>query len=168
LTLECGIPGTEHGVDHVLSFLEGCLHLSEISDSPIHPQDIDLFHSVAIVKVPRRISFSFGTHATDIQFFPEIDHLNFREVDAETPIARLQPGSGARLEVWNEHGEDVADRFFKVDDDLIKTAVPLMPSMLTQREDIVRMDCLCYLMVRMQLPALAGVDLLGAQERELR
>jgi len=168
ITVECGVPGAAHGVDHVLSFVEGCLGMSSIAESPLHPQDIDLFRSVAIVKVPRNVSFSFGTHDTDIRFFPEIDHLNFREIEAGTPIAQVNADAKARLEVWNERGDNVADRFFVIDGGLIKTAVPLMPSMLTQREDIIRMDCLCYLMVRTPLSGLAGADDRGSSECEAR
>ncbi|MCK5356526.1 MAG: succinylglutamate desuccinylase/aspartoacylase family protein, partial [Methyloprofundus sp.] len=45
VTLECGRPGQQHGVDHAFEYLNDCLHLTELVDHPVHTQDIDLFHS---------------------------------------------------------------------------------------------------------------------------
>jgi hypothetical protein len=48
---------------------------------------------------------------------------------------------------------DVAERFFSNDNGSLKTRLPVMPSMLTLNEEVIRQDCLCYLMER--LPAIS-------------
>ena len=45
VTLECGRPGQQYGVEHAFEFLDSCLHLSELSDHPVPAHDIDLFHT---------------------------------------------------------------------------------------------------------------------------
>ena len=148
VTLECGLPGGAHGTAHALEYMDACLHLSHIPETPVHGRDMDLFHSVAVVRVPEEVRFGFGETDADIQFAPDLDRLNFRELAAGVRLARVRPGSGARLEVWNEQGEDAHADYFVIEDDEIRVATPVMPAMLTTQADIVRLDCLCYLMQR--------------------
>ncbi len=148
VALECGLPGRDRGTEHALEYLEGCLHLARIPDVPVRSRDMDLFHTVAIVKVPPGYSFGFGSNNTDIQFMAEMDRLNFQEIDAGTIFARIDPGSKAYLEAWDEDGVDARDKYFSIKDNEIRTLHPITPSMLTLEKDIIRMDCLCYLMRR--------------------
>ncbi|MEN9213564.1 MAG: M14 family metallopeptidase, partial [Thermostichus sp. DG02_4_bins_136] len=158
VTLECGKPDHPHGTQHAYEFLEACLHLSGIPQRPVLSQDIDLFHSVAIVKIPDQVSFSFGDpetllskggSQTHICFPPDLDHLNFQEIPPHTRIGWTN--NGFQLDVQDEQGRDVAARFFYTQDGEIRTAVPLMPGMLTLNSRIIRQDCLCYLMERYPL-----------------
>jgi len=149
LTLECGMPGADWGVEQVADFLAGCLHVAELPDTPVPDQDLDLFHTVAILKVPAGRSFVFGDGDADIRFLPEVDRLNFRELQRGTLLGWRRPDSGACLEAWDEHDRDARERFLTVESDEIRLAAPAMPAMLTTEADIVRMDCLCYLMERL-------------------
>ncbi len=148
VTLECGKPGQSHGVEHAVEYLNACLHLAEHPRHPVAAHDIDLFHTVAIVKVPGRLSFSFGDPGVDIQFEDDLDYLNFRELPRGTPLGRIQSGNGIGLEVCDEQGRDVSGRYFEVDQGELRLRVPVMPSMLTRDQRVVRQDCLCYLMER--------------------
>jgi len=148
VTAECGQPGHEHGTAHAMEYLEACLHLSEIPTHPVAPRDIDLFHTVAIAKVPDEISFGFGDDNCDIRFLEDIDHLNFRELPVNTTLGWVRPDSNAYLEVRDEHGREVAERFFNFTNGEIRTVLPVMPSMLTVSATAIRQDCLCYLMER--------------------
>ncbi|ABC98482.1 peptidase M14 [Synechococcus sp. 63AY4M2] len=151
VTLECGKPDQPHGTQHACEFLEACLHLSALPQRPVLSQDIDLFHSVAIVKIPDEVSFGFGEEAGDphLRFPPDLDLLNFRELPPHTRIGWTN--NGFHLEVQDEQGQDVADRFFYAQDGEIRTRVPIMPGMLTLNSRIIRQDCLCYLMERYSL-----------------
>ena len=86
---KCGKVGQSAGEQHAREFLDACLHLSEIPDHPVAAHDIDLFHTVAIVRVPRAYSFGFGDNPVDICFVEDLDHLNFRELPPGTTLARL-------------------------------------------------------------------------------
>jgi succinylglutamate desuccinylase len=149
VTLECGKVGQAHGIEHALEYLEACLNLTEHPTHPIADQDIDLFHTVAQVKVPESVSFSFTSHAgSDIYFSPDLDHLNFRELPEGTAFGLLNGNRSVGLDVRDEMGCDVAERFFTIDDGQLCLQRPVMPSMLTIDEEVIRQDCLCYLMER--------------------
>lgn len=151
VTLECGKPGNVFGVQHAFEYLDACLHLAEIADEPVAGQDLNLFHTVAVVKVPARFSFGFGEGKYDLCFPDDLDHLNFRELPAGAVLARIRPRSGACLEAWDEAGHDAAAAFFRIVNDEIRLAQPVMPSMLTLNARAIRQDCLCYFMARMTL-----------------
>lgn len=152
VTVECGKPGTPGSVEHAAAFMEACLHLSEFPQHPVAPHDVDLFHTVATVKVPDEASFGFGIPAADIDFVPELDHFNFRELAHGDRWGWVKAGSSARLQVLDESGADIGDRLFDYRQNEIRLRRPLMPAMLTRDERVIRQDCLCYLMERIRMP----------------
>ena len=152
VTVECGKVGQNAGEVHAREFLEGCLHLSQIPDHPVAAHDVDLFHTVATVRVPSAYSFGFGEQPVDICFIDDLDHLNFRELSVGTTLAQLDGVDGLPLEAVDEQGREVAGRFFRVEGDMLRTTRALMPSMFTLDERVIRQDCLGYLMERYPLP----------------
>jgi hypothetical protein len=146
IVLECGQPDQPHGTSHTLEFLQACLHLDHLPQRPVAPQDLDLFHTMAVVKIPPEVSFSFDDPTADIYFPADLDRFNFQELPVHTPLGQIR--NGWRLDVRNEAGEEVSQRYFYTCDQQICTAVPVMPSMLTLNPTIIRQDCLCYLMER--------------------
>jgi hypothetical protein len=146
--LECGKVGEKYGVDHASEFLDACLHLSALPDHPVASADIDLFHTVAQVKVPDGVSFSFPPGKADILLNPELERFNFRELPRGTALGRVDLGNRARLEARDERGRDVTGRYFHVEGGELRLALPVMPSMLTRDETVIRQDCLCYIMER--------------------
>lgn len=150
VTLECGQPGQAHGVEHAVEFVDACLHLSGFPAHPVAPRDVDLFHTRAVVKVPARVSFGFGEGDGDVRFLEDLDRFNFRELPAGTLFGHVR-GDALCLDVRDEDGAEVSDSYFRVEGDQVLTRVPVMPSMLTLDERVVRQDCLCYLMERYHL-----------------
>ena len=148
VTLECGKPGQKYGVEHAREYLNACLHLSEHPTHPVSGHDIDLFHTVAIVKIPEQLSFGFGDGDGDIQLAEDLEYLNFRELSRGTRLGRVKPGNGVGLSVCDEQGRDVTGRYFSLSEGELQLRVPVMPSMLTRDRRVIRQDCLCYLMER--------------------
>lgn len=153
-TVECGKTGQLHGAEHARDYVEACLRLSEIPDHPVPEHDIDLFHTVATVKVPIQCDFGFDASERDIRFTPDLDHLNFRELPPGTTLAWVRDDNWLRLEAWDEQGEEVSGRYFQVADGELRTRRPFMPSMFTLDERVIRQDCLGYVMERYPLPRL--------------
>jgi len=149
VTVECGQSGQEHSREHAFEYLDACMNLAEIPTHPVAAHDIDLFHTVAQVKVPETLSFGFDASDADVRFERDIDHLNFRELAAGTVLGTVR--DGARLEAWDESGREVGEGFFVYDGGDIRLKRAAMPSMLTLDERIIRQDCLCYLMERYPL-----------------
>ncbi len=153
VTLECGKPGTPQGVEHAASYMDACLHLSEFPAHPVQPQDIDLFHTVATVKVPEGVRFGFTDAGCDIEFAPDLDHLNFRELQPGTRLGRIHGARDICLQALDDEGQEMGNQVFDCSDGHIRLRRPLMPAMLTRDARVIRQDCLCYLMERLPLPA---------------
>lgn len=150
VTLECGKIGDPVGLQEAVNLIDGCMHMHDLPEGPVHPQDIDLFHTVAIIKVPPEFSFAFESEEVDIRFPGSLDHMNFRELPVDTLFAQVREKASARLEAWDEQGNEVSERFFKIENGELRTRQAVMPSMLTLDEEVIRQDCLCYFMERMQ------------------
>lgn len=148
VTLECGKTGQAHGVEHAQEYLTACLHLAEHPNHPVAAQDIDLFHTVAQVKIPDTLDFGFEPDRAKLTFFNDLDHLNFRELPSGTPFGWVNGVGDGVLEVRDEQGRDVTGRFFAIEDSQLCLRRPVMPSMLTTDREVIRQDCLCYLMER--------------------
>jgi len=149
VTVECGKSGSSGSLEHAASFLDACLNLSAFPVHPVAAHDIDLFHTVATVKVPDSLSFGFGRPGQDIDFIPDLDHLNFRELERGAVIAQTLAPGRVCLEALDEEGQDVALRIFDCSGGQIRLRQRLMPAMLTRDERVIRQDCLCYLMERL-------------------
>jgi len=153
VTLECGQPEQEYGVKHAAEFLDTVLNMARFSDRQVPEHDINLFHTVALVKVPETVSFSFDADAdADLCFETDLDHMNFRELTAGTVFGQVKEGAAVRLEATDEKGDDCGAHYFSVEDGLLQLKQAVMPSMLTLNEKVIRQDCLCYLMERLALP----------------
>jgi hypothetical protein len=152
VTVECGKPGMPDSVEHAAAFMEAGLHLAEFPVHPVAPHDVDLFHTVATIRVPEQSSFGFNAPAADIDFVPELDHFNFRELKHGDLLGRVRQDSPARLLALDENGDDIGARLFDYRHGEITLRQPLMPAMLTRDERVIRQDCLCYLMERIKTP----------------
>ncbi len=151
VTLECGQPGFEHSVAHALEYLDACLNLAEIPSHPVSPQDLDLFHTVAVVRVHPECSLGFGATDTDLRLTEDLDRLNFQELPPGTVLGWRRPGGPWPLVVIGEDGQELGAQYLDATGDEIRLVRPVMPSMLTLDPRIIRQDCLCYLMERYPL-----------------
>jgi succinylglutamate desuccinylase len=148
VTLECGRPGQQHGVEHALEFLDACLHLNEFPEHQVHPRDIDLFHTVAQVKIAEDVKFSFNEPDADLLLNEDIERMNFTEVTPGTVLGTSNNHAGIPLIAQDEYGNNVTDSFFRLQNSCLQIIRATMPSMLTLDERVIRQDCLCYLMER--------------------
>ncbi len=147
-TIECGQSGHAPGVSHATEFLDACLHLSSMPKSPVAPQDLDLFHTVAIVKVPDNASLGIRNDNADIVLIDGLEQLNFRELEKGTEIATTNMNNPQTLLVWNSAGEEVSEQYLSIENGKIQLKKTVMPSMLTINEKAIRQDCLGYFMER--------------------
>ena len=151
VTLECGRPGQQHGVEHALEYLYSCLHLTEIPDHPVPPQDIDIFHTVAQVKIRKNIAFSFNDNNVDFILDKDLERMNFTEIPIGTALGRINNGASFPIIAKDEHGLEITEEFFKISSNELHFNRKTMPSMLTLDECVIKQDCLCYLMERLDL-----------------
>lgn len=153
VTVECGQAGSEHSTAHALEFLEAGLHLSEIPDHPA-VDNLAVYHTVARLRVADNASLSFGDGDADILLPEDAETLNFRELPVGMPFAQIRRDDCLLVE--DIDGSDARARFLQQQDGELRTRVPVMPSMLTRDERVIRQDCLCYFMERLDVNQLAG------------
>ena len=151
VTLECGRPDQQHGLEHALEFLNSCLRLTELPQHQILAQDIDLFHTVAQVKIDDKVNFSFNQVDTDLLLNEDLERMNFTEVPPGTVLGTSKNNATMPLIAKDEYGNDVTDNFFSFQNGELQINRLTMPSMLTLDERVIRQDCLCYLMERIHL-----------------
>ena len=150
VALECGRPGDAEGEARAARVLDAVLHLAELPQHAPAASDIDLFHTVAIVKVPAAITLSFDAAPADLMFRSDLDHLNFSELAGGTVLARVQTANPAPLAVTAGDGSNRWRDFFEIRDGNLLLRTRMMPAMLTRSVAAVRQDCLCYLMERLE------------------
>ena len=152
ITLECGRIDDKTGIAHAVEFIDACLHLDHLSEHPIQNEDIHLFHTVATVKVPGDVDFGFGESSSEISFINDIEYYNFRELPAGTLLGYYNQQTMPHLDIVDEYGNAVEQRFLSYNAGEIRLATVVMPSMLTLNKKVIRQDCLCYFMERYPLP----------------
>jgi hypothetical protein len=148
VTVECGRIGAATGVAHAADFIESALALTHFPDHPLPETDIDLLQTFAIVKVPTDATLSYDGSDADFRLRADLDHLNFSELDAGTSFG-CRGGAGDReFEVVPGHDFTIAESYFDYSGPELRLAKRAVPSMLTVDEQAVRLDCLGYLMHR--------------------
>ncbi len=150
VTVECGQKGGSRGAEHAREYVEACLHLTEIPAGPVREQDLDLFHTVAVARLREGTEFGFGPGPGALRLRPDLDHLNFRELQRGTPLGETGSPPGEVLSVLDESGAEVAELFFSSRGGTLAVRKAFMPSMFTVDARAVRLDCLGYLMERLE------------------
>ncbi len=151
VTLECGRPGQKHGVEHAFEFLNSCLNLTALANHSIPVCDIDIYHTVAQIKVKENISFSFDSEKCDLLLDKDLERMNFTEIAAGTMLGTVNHCDEFPVVALNETGKIITDDFFVLNNNELQLKRRTMPSMLTLDEQVIKQDCLCYLMEKMKL-----------------
>ncbi len=146
VTLECGRPDQQHGVDHAFDYLNSCLHVAELSQQPLSHHHITVYHTVAQVKIRENIRFGFDQDSNDLILDKDLERLNFTEISAGVRFGRVNRLKTLPVIAYDENGADVTTRFFKLAHNDLLIRCRTLPSMLTLDERVIRQDCLCYLM----------------------
>ncbi len=156
VTLECGKVGDPRGAEHARAFLERCLHLEAFPERRVPAGAIELYRSVARVRVAPWASLDGRAPGTGLRLRAGLERLNFRELAPGTVIGELAAGGRLPVEVHAGNGEDLAERYFALRGRSLVTRRALIPAMLTLDARIIRQDCLCYLMERCEPAARAA------------
>jgi len=145
LTLECGKPGDQSGVQHAADYVDALLHMDHLPQRPIAPHDLQLVQSMATLYVPDDVTFDFNLSAqADLTFESGFERKNFTEIKPTEVFAhtRIQ----RPLSITNPQGEDVTEEIMRIENGKVYLNRTLIPAMITSNKTIVRQDCLCYLM----------------------
>jgi succinylglutamate desuccinylase len=148
ITLECATPGNIPAKEKALMLIKDLMHLDHFPKKPVVKQDLQLVQNSATVKIAPGVNFKFGDINIDITddlvIINNFDHYNFsvlnvNEVFAYTTVS--QP-----FVITSDDGKDITDKIIKNNNGEISLVHPLMPAMISVDTEIVRQDCLCYLL----------------------
>ena len=148
VTLECGRPDQPYGVEHAFEFIDSCLHLQAFPAHPVAKQDVDIYHTVAQVTVGENISFAFDGDSVDLLLNQDLERMNFTEIQPGTVLGEVR-GERMPLIARDNDGNPNTEQFFELVDGQLQIVKSTMPSMLTLNQQVIRQDCLCYLMERL-------------------
>ena len=149
VTLECGVPGSRSATAHAAQFLDAALSLDHFPHHPVPESDLDLLQTAVILRVPPDASFTYDGSDADFRFASNIDRLNFSELEVGTRLGSLGGNGDRRLAVIPGAEFDAdADSYIDYVDGEIRLAQSAIPAMLTLDPRAVRLDCLGYLMHR--------------------
>lgn len=152
ITVECGKIGATAGDTHAASLVDAALHLDHFPATPPSASDIDVYHTVATVRIPSDVSFAFGQPGHDLDLLAELDTANFADQPAGVVWGAVRPGVQP-FTVQDDRQGEAFGRYFEIHHNQLRLARPVTPAMLTLDERAIRQDCLCYLMERYPLPA---------------
>ena len=156
VTLECGQAGENAALEHACEFIDACLHLHHIPEHPVAARDVNLLKTLATVKMNPGVSFGYEPGKHDVCFRRDLDHFNFGLLEKASVLAELKPGafSGEALPtaVTNEAGDAIAADFFEILDNRLVAKRDIIPSMATLDVNVIRQDCLFYVMEKMDFP----------------
>lgn len=145
VTIECGRPGDEAGVEHATEMLNALLNIDHLPQRPVAAHDLQLVQSLATLNIPDDVSFDFNLLAqADLTFDAGFERKNFTELKATDVFAHTR--IARPLRITNQDGEDITDEIMRVENGKVYLNRPLMPAMITLNKAIVRQDCLCYLL----------------------
>ncbi|HSH43018.1 MAG TPA: hypothetical protein VK973_12910, partial [Arenicellales bacterium] len=147
VAVESGLPGEPEGVDAVVRFVSESLELPD----PVHHVEfgVDLFHTVAVVKVAAGCTCGRAGEGVDVELDPVIERYNFREIPPGTRLAKVRGDGEACIQV-EPFTRVASESWLHIQDGELTVARSIMPAMLTSDPEIVKWDCLCYLMERLE------------------
>ncbi len=154
--LECGPPGSPEPTARAAETIDAALRLEHLDPRSV-PLDLALFHTVAVVRVNPGVDFGFGDQRRRLTLPDDLDRLNFREVPPGTTFAWVAQDTPAPVLAVDNAGQDATGRYFEIRGRALRTRREVMPVMLTLDTRVIRQDCLCYLMERLDAPELLGL-----------
>ncbi len=148
MTCECGQIGDTAGAMAAANFLDTCLQQADFKPPANPTSAVQIYHTVARIKVREECSLGFEPGA-DVVLRDDLDLLNFIELDAGEPLGTLATRVEDCFVVNDEQGRDVTDMYLSAASQKVVLGCSVMPSMLTRNLDVIRKDCLGYLMEKL-------------------
>lgn len=147
VTLECGQPGELEGISRASAYLQHCLTLDTIDTTTPTDDEVDIFHTVAKILVPKDASVGFAHRENryDICLPEDFDSLNFRLLPHDSHFG-WRYNKAVSLRAVDNDMRDVSDQYFCYEEDDIVTRRRFLPSMLTKDVRVIYQDCLGYIM----------------------
>jgi succinylglutamate desuccinylase len=146
LTVEAGRPGEAHGIERAFDLVIDALHLQQFRDHGTE-REVTVHETVGrmVIEDGTRFSFSSTSDAT-LALPPGMERWNFCPKSEGSIWAWITGRPSSPLRVLGLGDIDITDQFFDLQDGMLRLKRPITPSMITPDAQIIRSDCLGYLM----------------------
>lgn len=144
-TLECGKPGEQYGIEHTVKLIESLMHLDHFPEKQTSAHDLQLVESLATVTIEENVEFSFSLSETaDLMFADDFAYKNFSELTPTDVFA--YSANKKTLSVKDPNGMDITEQILRIEEGKVFLKKTLIPAMITTDKEVIRQDCLCYLL----------------------
>lgn len=148
VTLEAGRSNEEAGIKVLIEKITTLLSLEELTLTK-KVSEISVYHTIARLRVDDDAMVNFDQNPelnADLSFIKDLDELNFKTIPENTFIGYIN--NHQKLWLESKPLENCFDEFFEIKDNQIFTKKVIIPAMLTQNIDVMKSDCLGYVMER--------------------
>lgn len=152
VTLEVGPTGDTRCAERVYDFLARCMDLDAIPRAGAG--EVSLFEALARVHVVEGVDFHFAGEDEEspatLTLTGGVEAVNFHELPAGTRFGAAADSLARTLKVLDAEHRDVTAEYFEQAGREIVLRQPIVPAMYTTDPYVVRQDCLCYFMRRLE------------------
>ncbi len=120
------------------------------ADLPTTHENLTLYRSLARVHIADGVDFSFDDSPAKLRLTGGMEAVNFHAVPEHTPFGLSGEPLGHVVTVLDSSHNVVTEDFFYSTSGEIRFRRAVVPAMYTTDPEVVRQDCLCYLMTPMR------------------
>lgn len=149
VTIEAGQSGDVEGIDVTYNFVEKVLHLSQL-DNTFDFDKVGVFHTIARIRIHPDANVDFDnldSSHNDISFIQDLETKNFSYLPTGYHLGYLK--NPDYLKVYDDFNVDVTHHYVKLIKDQLITNQMFIPSMFTKNIDVMKSDCLGYVMEKL-------------------
>ena len=144
VTVEAGIAGRPEATQEVYSFIHRVLELKDFIITAEN-KGLNVYHTIARIIVDQKAKVDFNSlENAEISFLQNIDDLNFTMIFPGQSIGKVIDESAIR--VVDNNKKDITQIFLKVENNNIIAEQNFIPSMFTKNIEVMKSDCLGYVM----------------------
>ena len=154
VALEVGPVGDPRCADRVYDYVKRCMALETIPVAA--PGQFSLFRTRVRVHIQDEVGFRFEGEeepegAAPLVLTGGVEAVNFHVLGRGTVFGASELAVDRVFKVLDVDHQDVTDDYFEHDGEAILLKEDVVPAMYTTDPYVVRQDCLCYFMERMEL-----------------
>lgn len=150
VTIECGGAIDPESERVAWDGLQRFLTLNNVLQEPPHDWQMEVLTDPIRITLTEHASIAYSetpSAEADLTLPPDIEHLNFGRIQANTPLAALkQPGTSV-IQAKDGRGNVRTEELFEARGAELFSRVGLKAFMITTNPQIAKSDCLCYVVV---------------------
>lgn len=150
VALELGPVGDPRCEERCYDYLARLLALDEVPPAPL--ENLSLFRTLVRIHVAADVDFAFagdGSEDRALVLTGGLEGINFHELPPGASFGRTTRPLSEVLCALDVDHRNVTDAYFAVEAGDIKVRQSVIPAMYTTDPQVIRQDCLCYFMERM-------------------